>query len=792
MYSLLIVEDEAIVALSLKFELESLGYTVVAIASTEQEAVDSYIKYKPELILMDINLESGGSGIEAAKKISAINRVPIIYLTAYANDDIVQRANEADPIGYIVKPYNIKEVSAVIKTAIHRFDYEKNIARSEARLRVALDAADLTVWEFNPLGEHFVFTATELLEKYFGQLQQMSIDSFLNLVNPEDQVKVKNLLESGKKTNTTVRMRSLYSQEECWLEVFVSDLHVENGEVRIGAMKDVTSLENYLREFNISTSIFNQLADGILVFNHDCKVTRANPAFCNLIGYEPNELLGMSYDQIIKHSRQLDVREYCFEQLVGQHEVIFTKANKQIFYALTNSKTVHHRMHNSELVMVITDITNLKKAEQKLADQVHTDELTGMYNRTFMKKAFVHPEDYFESAKFTVFFVDLDSFKLINDTYGHQYGDSILQEFAWRLRQIFRNSDKIIRHGGDEFVVLLDGVVNQTDITNIARSIQQLLSQPFTNAGNGVALTASIGIAEWDDELLDHAELMKRADMAMYVAKNAGKNAYRFYDANMGESTQYRLFLEQGLNKAIENDALQMWLQPIVNNRGNIVSSEALCRWIDPIAGFISPDDFIRVAEDSWLIFPLGELMLRKTCAFIQQLHLHNKPLIKVSVNLSAKQLANQQLPQQYMAILKEYGVTTKEITFEITETALGQGNSASTISSFRQLGFSIALDDFGRGYSSLEKLQQFALDIIKIDKAFIDDVLTDPRAKLICDSMISLCTALNIPVVVEGIETQQQSEYFANKDNINQQGYYHSKPVPAEAFVQLLDQQNS
>jgi diguanylate cyclase (GGDEF)-like protein/PAS domain S-box-containing protein len=786
MNSLMIVEDEQIVALSLKHELLELGYEVVGLATTEQEAVQMYENTLPSLVLMDINLEGGGSGIEAAKKINAIKRVPIVYITAYANDEIVQLANEANPIGYIVKPYNMREVKAVIETAFHRFEYEKEIKSSEARLQVAIEAADLSVWEFNPEEHHLIFSGTEVLKEYLGQLSSLSLDEFLNLVEPSDRKKVQQVLSSGKKMNETIRVRSPKSNDEFWFEVYVSNLRLEGDKVRIGAMKDVTSMENHLKELKISKSIFSHIADGIIVFDEDCRVTRANPAFCKQTGLSAKQLISTKYDDLLKRSRHDDTLG-SFKQLVGQKEVTFKTANGDIFYALTNGKKLRHKNGKEEVVMIVTDISDLKLAEKKLQYQAYRDELTGMHNRAYMNRAFADPNQYFDSGKFTLIFIDLDSFKLINDTHGHDFGDAVLREFAWRLKGVFRSSDKLIRHGGDEFVIMLDGQLTHEDAVRVVDSVNKVIREPFQFRGFSLSVTCSIGIAEWDETVLNTQEFMKRADIAMYAAKGKAKNNFQFYDANMGDSTHYQLFLEQGLRQAIEQEQLQLWLQPIVDHKGNVVSAEGLCRWLDEKAGMISPDDFIQVAEASWLIFPLGELMLQKACAALQQLTDKGHTEIRLGVNLSSKQLSHPTLPERFAVILNEHNIRAERITLEITETALSDYNAKSNVTELRKMGFVIALDDFGRGYSSLEQLQQLNLDVIKIDKVFLEGLPNDEKAKTVCKHMISMATELGFKVVVEGIETEEQFEYFASNELVGQQGYWHGKAMPLDEFINML-----
>lgn len=788
MKSILVVEDERIVALSLKHELEQHGFNVVGLAASEDEAVSLFAQHLPNLVLMDINLEAGGSGIEAAKKLNEIKRVPIIYVTAYANDDIVKKANAANPIGYIVKPYNIREIKAVIETALQRFSYETDIKHSEAKLKIALEAAELSVWEFNPSESHFVFSSNEAFKGYFDNSATMEIQKFLDLVDPRDREKVERIIYGKNKVNDVIRVSLPHKPGEYWFEVYSSDIQVEGDKIRIGAMKDVTSLEAYLKELKLSNSIYQQLADGIIVFDEEFKLTRANPAFCKLIGYEPNQLVGKTYFELVDYGRGTDTPVNDLKLLEGHRELTFKTASKDIFYALVNGKLVTHKSDRNELVMIVTDITELKLAEKKLKYQAYRDELTGMYNRTFMNRAFNEPKQHFDTGMFTLLFIDLDSFKLINDTFGHDLGDAVLVEVSWRLKQLFRSSDRLIRHGGDEFVVMLDGQLNATEIQRVTESIHDIVRRPISMEPHTLKVTCSIGAAEWDPSVQDTSELLKRADIAMYEAKNMGKNSYQLYETNMGNTTKYHLFLEQGLSNAITNNELKLWFQPVVNSAGQVVSAEGLCRWFDKDAGFVSPEDFITVAESNWLIFPLGENMLRLLCRAQHELKKFEFSDIKLALNLSAKQLGHPTLPETFQKILLEEGASPDLIVLEITETALAKsGCSVNNVKELRRMGFTIALDDFGRGYSSLEKLQTYEIDVIKLDKVFVDTIPSSIKANTVCHYMVEMAQQLGFSVIVEGIETQEQMLHFADLSNVKQQGYFHAKPMQLGHFVEFI-----
>lgn len=400
-----------------------------------------------------------------------------------------------------------------------------------------------------------------------------------------------------------------------------------------------------------------------------------------------------------------------------------------------------------------------------------------------MNKILENPSKHFSAGCFVVIFIDLDLFKLINDTYGHLSGDNLLKDFANRLKSIFRSSDYVIRHGGDEFIVLLEGEYPEKTISLFVQNIHDVLRHPFNVGSDLVNITCSIGIAVNNPES-GADELLRQADIAMYEAKNSGRNSHRIYSAQYGEQVKYQLFLEQGLRRAVEQEKLQVWFQPVVDANANLISFEALCRWQDEHAGFISPEQFIPVAERSWLIIPLGFLVFKKACQCARRMQEGDRDSIKINVNVSPKQLAAASLPVMLKNIMDEFGVTGQQFTLEITENVLQSAELLETLEELRKMGFTIALDDFGTGYSNLARLKAFPIDVIKIDKSLVQGRFVNGDQKIVCDAVMDMCRKLGFCIVVEGVEgvegveTASQAEYFGNFPDVLQQGFYHGRPT--------------
>jgi len=777
MSRILIVEDEIITGMSLQLELQRAGYQIVDIATSEKEAIALFREKQPDIILMDINLEEGGNGIEAAKAINRIRKVPIVFVTAYANDATINAAGNTFPYGYVVKPYDIREIIAVIQTALIRFEHDQNVIKSETKLRVAVEAAHIGVMEINRYKNCLTLVGTEALKKQLKISGIMPLDQFFQLLSEQDCARLKPVLFSAQLMKQTVRLRTSDESNPQYFEVFLSDTLLDHGETVIGAVRDVTEQERYLHEMELSDYIFNHMQESVLLLNSDLTVIKVNPALCHATGFAEAELQQMHFFSLISNDRVKDPSQ--LQPLLEGREVSVRRKDGSKFFALIAARTVKRESNPINYVVILTDISEIKKTTSRLEEMAYTDELTTLYNRSFMNKVLSDPVRYFPNGSFAIIFIDLDLFKLINDTYGHLAGDEVLKEVSRRLKCLFRSTDYLIRHGGDEFIILVEGEHTEQSITRLVTSIHEALHQAFTAGTEQVNLTCSIGIA-LSDTKNDVDVLLQQADIAMYEAKNSGRNSHRIYSEQYGEQVRYQLFLEQGLRRAIEQEKLQVWFQPVVDAHSVVVGYEALCRWHDEHAGFISPVDFIPVAERSWLIMPLGLLVFKKVCEYTISLHPTEHRNKKINVNLSPKQVASISLPNMLKNILDEFGLSADKFTLEITENVLQAEDSIQTLHELRALGFTIALDDFGTGYSNLARLKQFPLDIIKLNKSLVQGRFVDEDQRIVCDAVLNMCRQLGFTIVVEGIETKQQANYFREFNYVLQQGYFHGKPRPA------------
>ncbi|WP_099046586.1 EAL domain-containing protein [Pseudoalteromonas translucida] len=428
------------------------------------------------------------------------------------------------------------------------------------------------------------------------------------------------------------------------------------------------------------------------------------------------------------------------------------------------------------------DISFVKESQRKMEQLAYFDTLTGLANRTFFRMQLRKSMALAERGHyaFALFYFDLDEFKRINDTLGHNAGDQLLVEVANRLKQRLRAEDTIARLGGDEFAILLSGIEHQEHATEVANTIQKTLNEPIQLGSNEVIISASIGITMAPYDSQEEDQLLKHADLAMYEAKAKGRNTFHFYSQELNTAANERLFIENELRQAIKDKQLTVYYQPQIDSRTQlVVGYEALLRWFHPTEGAIAPTKFIPIAEATGLIVELGEWVLHQACNFAVKLERQGRAS-NIAINLSARQFKDASLLPTLKKIIASTQVSAKSLHLELTESML-MGNVEAAIAQLHELkglGVSISIDDFGTGYSSLSYLKRFPVDILKIDRSFIKDIPDDNNDMAITAAIIAMAQKLKLDVVAEGVETVEQVEFLKNNNCFIVQGYYFSPPI--------------
>jgi diguanylate cyclase (GGDEF)-like protein len=440
----------------------------------------------------------------------------------------------------------------------------------------------------------------------------------------------------------------------------------------------------------------------------------------------------------------------------------------------------------------------IREGETKLAHAqrveylAYHDGLTGLPNRSMFSKLLSQRinEAHRYHRRLAVAFLDLDRFKQINDTLGHEAGDQLLQEVAKRLRACVRESDTVARLGGDEFVVLLPELGDATYAASVAQKILSVIAKPFTLIGHEFRITASIGISAYPEDGLDEQTLTKNADIAMYQAKAEGKNNFQFYSENLNANSLERLTLESSLRHALEHNEFRLCYQAKRDiGSGRITGMEALLRWEHPDLGLVAPMQFIPIAEETGLIVPIGRWVLETACSQNVAWQSAGVPPLNIAVNLTARQFSDEHLLEDVTAVLETTGMDPHLLEFELSESLLIRDIEATLriLTGLKHLGIRIAIDDFGTGYSSLATLQRFPLDTIKIDRSLIHDISAEPEGTGLADAVIAMGKNLSLTVVAQGVETAEQADYLRTHACDELQGFYFNRPLPSEEFTQLL-----
>jgi diguanylate cyclase (GGDEF)-like protein/PAS domain S-box-containing protein len=550
---------------------------------------------------------------------------------------------------------------------------------------------------------------------------------------------------------------------------------------RLGRILEHSSNEIYI--FDVLTLRFVQVSEGAL----------AN------LGYSMDELRAMTPVDI-QPDMTLDQFTAIIQPLnSGWQDMVAFEAMHRRKNGTVYPAEVRLQLSRTEnppvFVTIIQDITARKHAEARLVYLANYDTLTDLPNRVLLGQRLNKAIDEAETNKrlIAVLFIDLDRFKIINDTLGHDSGDELLKIVARRLSEALRPGDTVARYGGDEFVVVLANVSHIDDVTRVVNKILGRLSPAITIGGRELFVTPSIGITlyPFDDATSD--ELLRNADAAMFDAKEQGGNCFRFYTAEMNARAERRLTLETGLRHALERDEFLLHYQPQVDiGSGEILGAEALIRWQHPDWGLVSPAEFIPLAEETGLILPIGEWVLNEACKQARIWHDAGHTGLRIAVNLSGRQLSQKTLVETVAATLARCDVARGILELEITESLLMQDldRIADTLDALVALGVTVSMDDFGTGYSSLSYLKRLPIDVLKVDQSFVRDITSDPDDAAIVQAIIAMAHSLGIKVMAEGVETAEQLAFLRQHRCDGMQGYYFSRPVPPEQFIQLLQRQ--
>jgi diguanylate cyclase (GGDEF)-like protein/PAS domain S-box-containing protein len=691
------------------------------------------------------------------------------------------------------------------------------LRKSEARYRAVVNTASDAIITITPDG--IIHSFNRGAERIFGYRAEEVIGQLFTLIMPERfreqcMLGLRRYLETHESRvigGTTELIGLRNDGGEFPVELSLGEVQEDGDRLFAAIIRDITERkrsEEALRQLSRQNEmVLNSAGEGIFGLDLQGKTTFINPAAARMTGWDIDELSGQRLHDFLHHSKP-DGTPYPSEEcpiyavfktgatLSRDNEVFWRKDGTHFPVEYVSTPIVEG---DKILGAVVTfkDITERKALEKKLQYQAFHDPLTDLPNRALFMDRLGHAlaRAGQQATEVAVLFTDLDNFKVINDSLGHKAGDQLLVAVAQRLKACLRPVDTVARLGGDEFTLLLEGVTGVSDAARVAEQIAQELRAPFALEAHEVFATTSTGIAVSSSAQGQPTDLLRHADLAMYRAKSKGKACYEVFEPNMSTDALERLELETDLRRALGREEFRVYYQPeILLESGDIVGMEALVRWEHPEHGLLLPQEFLPIAEESNLIMPIGQWVLREACKQLrtwQEQYPNLAPLV-MSVNLSTREFFQ---PSLIAEILRETGVDPRTLQLEITEGAVAYDNAQNannTLWNLKTLGVQLAIDDFGMGYSSLSYLKRFPVDLLKIDRSFVRELGKDLKDTKIVAAIIHLARALDLKVIAEGVETAEQVEQLRKMKCDMVQGSYFSKPLPSGAVSDLLQQQRS
>ena len=628
--------------------------------------------------------------------------------------------------------------------------------------------------------------------------------------NSDDQLLPPSILDNCKKLDQDVLAQKENIEQEISFKINDSDYTFivtkfplkdsHKNTYAVGTiLTNITQRKKMENNLQLAQKIIDHTNEGIIVTDADGLITQVNIAYSEITGYSSKELFNRnpSFLKSGTHTPVFYKELWNTLQTTGHWsgEIWDNKKNGESFpqwLSISAIKDSNKKIIN--YVGLMHDITKEKQIEAELKSIAYYDSLTGIPNRLLFKDRLMQEIAHCdrEEKSLAVMILDLDDFKLVNDSLGHDAGDILLSAVALRLKNKTRKIDTVARLGGDEFAIILSQLEELDTATNIAQKIINQIEQPYVINGNTVNISASIGIATYPKDSDKVATLIKYADLALYSAKDAGRNTFAFFSKELQDETNHFIETKQALSQAIENNEFEVYYQPQIELKTNkVIGMEALIRWNHPTKGLIYPDSFIGLSEKTGLILPIGAWILKEACIQTEKWSKQFNTPLEIAVNLSTKQFKDENIIELIKDTLKQSELTLGKLELEITESSLVDNieGAIQTMNKIQQLGIKLSIDDFGTGFSSLNYLKRFPIHTLKIDRSFIQDLVQDADDRAIIESIILLSQSLKLNVIAEGIEDGEQLAFLNQKNCRYGQGYLFSKPLNTQDFEAYLIQ---
>jgi diguanylate cyclase (GGDEF)-like protein/PAS domain S-box-containing protein len=801
---ILIVDDDNLIRTIFQAALEQVGYLVTAVS--DGDSALACLKTIPfDLVLLDL-IMPGKNGFDICLELRSLpmcQLVPVMMITGSGEAEHVNRAFDAGATDFITKPINPQLLVHRVRYLLRSNGAMKKLAQSTARLANAQRIAQLGNWDWDPLTDAFRGSAETYKIMGMGScLPHPTLADFLAAIDPCDRDQVGLELDQARNSGAPVTCEFRLSRHGSTagvirLQAYQDQTDPYQPPKMSGTIQDLTEMQQFEDRLQMLKEAIDCLpiGTGITICDTEGKITYSNSVEAEMHGYGPGELIGQDASVLAPESLEQPFPPWKLRKIgLWRRESLNRRKNGEVFPVQLSSIAV--RNPQGRCIGVVTaceDITSRKDSERRIEYLAYYDTLTGLPNRVTLLDQLPGALALArrEAREMALLFLDLDNFKDVNDTQGHDFGDKFLQEVAARLASCVRESDTLVRLGGDEFVIVLASVKESNGAASMAQRVQALFHFPFLIQGQQFYSSASIGIALFPEDGADVESLLKSADAAMYHAKAEGKANFQFYSDEMNKKIMRRVALENRMRAGIARGEFFVHYQPQWDLKsGRMVGVEALLRWYNPEFGRIAPDEFIPAAETSGLIFELGEMVLRtallQSNEWVSQGHLD----LKVAVNISGRQFSQPDFLQTVGGILAETGTDPGNLELEFTESVIMEkaDKNITTLRALKQMGIQLSIDDFGTGYSSLNYLKHFPIDTIKIDRSFIADVTANSDDAAITEAIISMAQSLHLKVIAEGVENHEQLRFLVRRRCDEVQGYYLAVPMSAQDLVPYLE----
>ena len=800
--TLLVVEDESVVAMDIEYQLRDMGYQVCGCVDNGRDAIARARSDRPDLVLMDIVLKGDMDGIAAAAVIGMEMHIPVLFLTAYSDDQTVARAAGTWPYGYLTKPFQNRELRAGIEVALRKAEVERALRNSERWLASVLrgvgDAviatdADGRVGLLNPAAEKLLGD---------GRLQGRPATEVVLLEDAGNGGRLA-LEADGATAHSGSAMLVAHDGMRVPVDYSAGPIrdereHLTGTAIVLHDVRERVAAEwrllNSERRFR---SAFDNAPLGLALVDRDKRFVRVNRALCRLLGADAGQLVGADLAAFGESGDNAIEREYLQDLLSGRSEAVqyerrYRGSDGRVIWALVSASLLENDDEPQHFLIQINDLTERKRVEDELERLAHHDALTGVANRTLLNEEVEHEIAVAQRQHtcLAVIFIDLDYFKYVNDSLGHEAGDTVLKELALRLTGAVRGIDLVGRMGGDEFVVVLCGVTDTHDVLALTEKLRVECARPICCDGHEVHLAVSMGVSMYPDDAEDFRTLLRFADSALYHAKSEGRNNVQFYRPELTARLEMRSRLAAGLRVALERKELEIYYQPIVTlEDGRPAAAEALIRWHHPDIGLLGPDLFLPVLEEAAMGEAIGAWTLSEACRQAARWNACTVTPLRIGVNVTAALFKSGKLVPAVEAALAGSGLASALLCIEITEQhQLEDGEETrATLARLRAMGVAVAIDDFGTGYSSLSYISKLRPDELKIDKSLVTMVDSDSGRAGLVVAALAMARSLDLTVVSEGVETEAERAFLHAHGCDMAQGFLFGRPSPAHEFEAWL-----